>query len=374
MAEQLELEIGISDDVAAAAQAYVDAYLVALGEGMQPQSLATLPDDVYAELKRTGDLDLLMSMEIDDAEAAGERIDWADPDSFESETTQWYDRYADPHSWSDDADTDEHACTFYLGTHRPNWLYKAGSRERRPEGPLFVSARQLAHARRSAYPPCDTRYAIDSGGFTELRQHGGWVTTAAAYVAQVRALAEQTGTLDWAAIQDWMVENDALACTGLSVQEHQQRTTASYLELVAAAPEIRWLPVLQGQTLGDYLRHIEIYAQAGVHLPSHERVGVGSVCRRQGSDEIAAILRELASRGLRLHGFGVKTAGLEKAAPYLVSSDSLAWSLGARKRGAPGDANSQHVAETYRDQMLAIPGIVGRTAPESGWTSTEVAP
>jgi hypothetical protein len=97
------------------------------------------------------------------------------------------------------------------------------------------------------------------------------------------------------------------------------------------------IPVLQGYTLDEYLSHVEQYAAAGVGLPSLPLVGLGSVCRRQGMGEAAAIVRALAVEcGLRLHGFGFKTQGLvgrkHGVAPLLASADSLAWSFQGRQR------------------------------------------
>ena len=45
---------------------------------------------------------------------------------------------------------------------------------------------------------------------------------------------------------DWMCEPAMLARTGLTVAEHQAGTVANYLELRAAAPELPFIPVLQG--------------------------------------------------------------------------------------------------------------------------------
>lgn len=336
-----------------AALAAIDLWVKAL-ERAEPAP--ELDAETFAELDTAGDLDALDALERERWAEEGTDHDWADPDSFDAETNEWYDRFSDCRRWSDDAAVDEPSCEFFLGTHRPHWIYEGKSRESRPKGPLFVSARQMLHARHTEYPSCDTAFAVDSGGFTELRQHGGWVTSPESYAAQVRSLSARTGTFRWAASQDWMVEDDALARTGKTVQEHQELTVANFLRLRELAPEVRWLPVIQGQTLAQYLAHVELYAAAGVYLPSFERVGVGSVCRRQSSDEICEILRELAARGLRCHGFGVKTAGLEKAAAYLASADSLAWSLGARKR-FPGAQNSQAVAEEYRARMCSIDGV-----------------
>jgi hypothetical protein len=101
---------------------------------------------------------------------------------------------------------------FYLGAHHPHWL------ERAPF-PLFVSHRRLA-ARRGL-PRAARGWALDSGGFTELRLHGGWLTTPADYVAAVRRYREEIGGLEWAAPQDWMCEPFMLAKTGLTVSSVQ---------------------------------------------------------------------------------------------------------------------------------------------------------
>jgi len=65
-------------------------------------------------------------------------------------------------------------------------------------------------------------------------------------------------------------------------------------------------------------------------LRSERIVGVGSVCRRQSTDEIEHIMKSLSKKGLKLHGFGVKTNGLKRYGKYLKSCDSLAWSFDAR--------------------------------------------
>ena len=120
--------------------------------------------------------------------------------------------------------------------------------------------------------------------------------------------------------------------TGLSVEEHQRRTIEDFLELRRLAPEIPWIPVLQGWHVTDYWRHIEMYLKAGVDLRDEPLVGVGSVCRRQGTTVAELIFRTLAEYGLRLHGFGVKATGLARFAQYLISADSMAWSDHARRR------------------------------------------
>jgi hypothetical protein len=127
-----------------------------------------------------------------------------------------------------------------------------------------------------------------------------------------------------------------VAGTGLSVEVHQELTVANFLELQALWPQFSDLPcpfrpVVQGWARGDYFRCVERYQAAGVDLASFDRVGVGSVCRRQSSISIGLIMSMLADEGLKLHGFGVKTQGLDLYGESLVSCDSMSWSYEARR-------------------------------------------
>lgn len=222
--------------------------------------------------------------------------------------------------------------TFYLGTHVPSWLAHPSC-----EGvPLFVSARRLRD-RRSPWPRAVTRWALDSGGFSELSMYGAWQTSPKQYIAEVRRWSAEIGGMDWAAIQDWMCEPFICAKTGKSVRQHQLYTVNNFLVLCMAAPEIPWAPVVQGFTLDDYLRCLDLYDLAGFDLSRETAVGVGSVCRRQGTLEAAQIFARLKRElpAARFHGFGVKTEGLPLYGDLLESADSLAWSMAARRMGRP---------------------------------------
>lgn len=209
-----------------------------------------------------------------------------------------------------------------LGTHHAGWLKRPGpslfvSRARMPKRP-FVAERD---------------FAIDSGGFTELSMKGAWTVPAKVYADEV-VRWQGSGRLQWAAIQDWMCEPWILQKTGLSLEEHQKRTCDSFSQLRNIAPEAPWAPVLQGWAPRDYLWHLDLYAQRGWDLTREPIVGVGSVCRRQHMDEAVTIFRAVHRAGVRIHAFGLKLSGLERAWPYIASSDSLAWSYHARR--APG--------------------------------------
>jgi hypothetical protein len=251
---------------------------------------------------------------------------------------------------------------FYLGTHRPYWLWNP-----EVQFPLFVSHHTL-----SSYvtlQPATCGWALDSGGFTELSRHGRWLTTPAEYVRAVARYDQEIGSLEWAAPQDWMCEPEIvngggrLRCPGtrLSVGEHQRRTVANFLELSALWPEVSdtecpFVPVLQGRP-GDpdsYLACTTLYETAGVCLFDHPVVGVGSVCRIQATSRVRLVSDALASVGLgpaarngddyppSLHWFGLKRDGIAQVWPNIGSSDSMAWSYGARR--APRLAGCTHRA------------------------------
>jgi hypothetical protein len=241
---------------------------------------------------------------------------------------------------------------FYLGTHQPHWL--------RLGVPLFLSDRRLHRYRR--LPRATAAWAVDSGGFTQLSLFGGWDSgpTPRQYAARVRRYRDEIGRLAWAAPQDWMCEPVILATTGLSVAQHQARTVDNYLRLHDLAPDLPIVPVVQGWTVGDYLRCVDRYTRAGVDLAAYRLVGVGSICRRQSTTQVGDILTALHAAGLtRLHGFGVKTLGLARHAHLLSSADSMAWSAQARREPPLPNcthrscANCPRYALAWRTRVLA---------------------
>lgn len=244
---------------------------------------------------------------------------------------------------------------FYLGTHMTGWLRNPAA-----DFHLFVSHRRLARVR--TLRRATHGWALDSGGFTELSTYGEWRTSPEQYVEAVARYDAEIGRLEWAAPQDWMCEPWIVEKTGLTVDEHQARTVENYLALRSLWPQFSdeddpFMPVLQGWTLADYERCAERYAAAGVKLQDYPVTGLGSVCRRQNTGQIGAIVSAFTP-WLALHGFGVKTGGLAAYGWRLMSADSMAWSFDARRSAPlPGHthkncANCLDYARQWRDRLL----------------------
>ncbi|PPK65769.1 hypothetical protein V5P93_000344 [Actinokineospora auranticolor] len=222
---------------------------------------------------------------------------------------------------------------FLLGLHQPSDLPRAGV-------PAFVSDTRLRA--RKTLPRAAAPVAYDSGGFTQLQKHGAWTIGPREYIARLRRYRDEIGGMLWAAQQDWMCEPliisggragpNVFVGTGLSVPIHQRRTVDNLIEMRALAPDLWIVPSLQGWEVDDYLRCRDLYDRAGIDLTAEPLVGLGSVCRRQGTKEAGQILRVLHTEGItRIHGFGFKTLGLIEHGHLLTSSDSLAWSYDARQ-------------------------------------------
>ena len=258
----------------------------------------------------------------------------------------------------------------------PGWLDHAGV-------DLMVAAPRLAGYK--VMPEARAPFAVDSGAYSVLQQYGEWPADVnpryfyprspeETYVRLVRRCMyeigrKQWGRMLWAASQDWPCDPLVIsggvrhgvryAGTRLSVAEHQRRTVTNYLQLRDMAPEVPWVPPVQGWHRDEYLRCVDLYEAAGVDLAGEPLVGLGSLVGREGTAEIEAVVTELAGMGLRLHGFGVKLRGLRRYARYLVSADSQAWSAAGRRvpgcsPGHATEANCLGFALGYRQKILDL--------------------
>jgi hypothetical protein len=207
---------------------------------------------------------------------------------------------------------------------------------------------------------------IDSGAFTELSTHGHYRHTVDVYAAELIRLQTEGVTRPTVAVaQDYMCEPFILKKTGLTVREHQERTVARYVRLVECQPLVPVMPVLQGFAPLDYVRHLEDY---GGLLTPGMWVGVGSVCKRNGSPvDIVNVLSAIRHErpDLKLHGFGLKKTALMNPSvrAMLHTADSMAWSFHARINGRSG--NDWREAKAFTDQVENV-----TASAETQWQGT----
>lgn len=204
------------------------------------------------------------------------------------------------------------------------------------KGPAFITLsiwRQRV-SEPEVSPECDW-VGMDSGGYTALKNTGAWPWGIREHASEARRAMRWLGKrLPWVAVQDWMCTPDVLNRTGLNAATHMRRTAQSYADLLHAAPDVPWAPVLQGVTRGDYLRCAEETERiTGQSLKSAPAVLLGSIAarclRRNGEAEpwIIHLAEELADAGLKVHALGAKCAALREFARVgCKSGDSQGWS------------------------------------------------
>lgn len=103
-----------------------------------------------------------------------------------------------------------------------------------------------------------------------------------------------------------------------------------------------------------------MFARSGVDLEQEPVVGTGLGVPAPGRMIVASV----AALRIRLHGFGVKTAGLGIYGRHLASADSLAWSYQGRYRpgcrtGHRTEANCARWATEWRQKVIRAgePGL-----------------
>lgn len=230
---------------------------------------------------------------------------------------------------------------FFVGLHQPN--------DARHFDKACISIRRLWNRKK----PIDCgSVLIDSGAFTEINLFGGFRTSVDDYARELLRLHEaRIVSIQAAVAQDYMCEPFMLKKTGLTIAEHQRLTVERYDDLASRKLPFHVLPVLQGFAPADYVKHILAY---GDRLSVGMWVGVGSVCKRNGSPQkVADVLRAIKRQrpDLLIHGFGIKQTSLLNAnvREFLHSADSMAWSFAARRQGR--DANSWREAKAFSDRV-----------------------
>ncbi len=179
------------------------------------------------------------------------------------------------------------------------------------------------------------RIMLDSGAFTRVSgfypQFKGHLP-----INQYASIAtEMAKKVNLVAIvtQDYMCEPIVLRERKTTVRNQQIKTIRRYdlllKELSSRDNQTYLLAVLQGYEPKEYIDCMQMY---GTRLKSKAWVGVGTICKRNGSPQvILKILQAIKSKrpDLRLHGFGlkIKSLALPQIQDLLYSADSAAASL-----------------------------------------------
>ena len=250
---------------------------------------------------------------------------------------------------------------FFLGITESSWID-------RMTVPFMLSRQRVMRGRtRKPLPRAKAPWVLDSGGFTMITKVGRWTINERDLVETALFYRDEVGKLLWSSPMDWMVEEVARKKSCLTTSAHQELTVQNYLRLMSFDWRgLYFLPVLQGNTPDDYLRHLDMYRRVGVDLETFPLVGLGSMCRRAqmgGPVGGRAVIERLFQEGLTMHAFGYKQTGLKQSCSLLASSDSDAWSAAARNSNRM--VLDSKTGQWERKKGLLLPGHDHRSTPRS---------
>lgn len=177
-------------------------------------------------------------------------------------------------------------------------------------------------------------FFLDSGGFQLFNKYGRYPFSCQELVRFASSIG-----VDCLAAMDYPTEGSdhrIRAKAGLSNKQRIQLSVENAIQmqdLLEDIPsKIRFYPVLQGYTVGEYVRCADLLKEVGL---GEDYLAVGSVCVRKRIQEIRRILstarREFPRARIHVFGLSVKTLRYPDVVQSIDSLDSLAWSSKSTK-------------------------------------------
>ncbi len=165
---------------------------------------------------------------------------------------------------------------------------------------------------------------LDMGGFTALNRWGDYPFTIGNALNLVALIAPNFySTLDYPCEPD--IARKAVLQTNV---ERIEATVQNAVEMACwecLVPSATMVPVIQGYTLEEYCRCIDLYAAKGLVRPY---MAVGSMCRQLSNQELHALIPGIYAYACKagceyLHFFGLKLSpALRDLSRYIWSRDS----------------------------------------------------
>lgn len=212
-------------------------------------------------------------------------------------------------------------------------------------------------------PDCLASLVLDSGGFQAARKWGAYPWDAAQYAHWGQRYQASGVPLTWLAILDFACEHGVNRAQHATNAQRIQATLTNAARCRDAAPDLPWLPVVQGYTLDEYGQCIEGYQREGWDL---RYCGLGTMCGRPVR-QARSILRGLRQHypTLVYHVFGMHLGVLDDAvaARGVHSWDSYAWDWvpnGAAGRAAWRRRQRYLPGWTYSREVRARAEAYGR--------------
>ena len=195
-------------------------------------------------------------------------------------------------------------------------------------------------------------FMMDSGAYSLITKYGKYLYTVEEYGEGIKKWHP-----DVAWTMDYPCEPSVQRKGNYNYKEAQEKTIDNQIRLLGL--NVNTQMVVQGWTIPEYLENLDKIKEQGLLT---ERLGIGSICRRGQTKEIARIIRVIYKNvpgWVRLHGFGVKTSILSRTdAPFvLYSADSTSWGYEMRY----GDwLKGEYNGKTWQDKVPNLQNFVSK--------------
>jgi hypothetical protein len=167
-------------------------------------------------------------------------------------------------------------------------------------------------------------FMMDSGAYSVILKYGKYPYTTEEYA---KGIEKWHPDIAWT--MDYPCEPSVREKGNYDPIQAQEMTNQNQVKLLDL--NVNTQMVVQGWEISDYLVNLDKIKEQGLLT---ECLGIGSICRRGQTTQIARIIRAIHSNvpeWIKLHGFGVKISILSDtdARFYLYSADSMSWAIEA---------------------------------------------
>lgn len=219
----------------------------------------------------------------------------------------------------------------------------------------------------SRYAKCDPSLFIDNGAYSLFSNGKDYDTSAREYLEYVKEAEEKlSDDVDVRfTLRDVTCDDESLEETGQTVKEHQRRSVELHKECLDAMDELgveaEPYTVLQGQTVDEYLEHMDMHSEAGT-LQMNVGIGSRAFCDVEETENVVTAVDSRLSRYTTLHGYGITPRALQSDTIRNVfdTVDSSGWSHGQYSDRIHSNERMFHVEmKKYLDTKRELHAIFG---------------
>jgi len=195
-------------------------------------------------------------------------------------------------------------------------------------------------------------FMMDSGAFAVILKYGKYPFTLEEYA---EGIAKWHPDIAWT--MDYPCEPSVQKRGGYNPKTAQELTMDNQIRLLDLNTNTQM--VVQGWEISDYLANLDRIKEQGLLT---EHLGIGSICRRGQTTQIARIIRAVHNNvpgWVKLHGFGVKVSVLADtdAKFHLYSADSESWDYERRYNNWLSGGNN---GKTWKDKVPNLKAYIER--------------